>query len=123
MTLLPAGLDASWNANDTNAPALEFDFTCEEGDVEAFVDFLPAFRLYPGMKLRVTVSVDDNSPTLVEVPGSSGDENENGAIRSAAVQNNYTRARIPLEDLAAGRHTLKIRAVDAGAVIDRVSLP
>ena len=123
MALEPAGLDASWNENDTNAPTLEFAFRCKGGDAEAFVEFLPTFRLYPGMKLRVAVSVDGGAPTLVEVPGSSGAENENGDIRSFAVQNNYTRARIPLSGLAAGRHTLIIRAVDPGAVIDRVSLP
>ena len=123
MTLESAGLEASWNANDTNAPTLEFDFTTKEGDAEAFVDFLPTFRLYPGMQLRVAVNLDNGEPILVEVPGSSGNENENGAIRSAGVQNNYTRAQIPLGRLAAGRHTLKIRAVDPGVVIDCVSLP
>ena len=123
MALEPASLDPSWKEDDTNAPALGFNFNCKGGDAEAFVDFLPTFRIYPGMKLRVAVSVDNQTATLVEVPGSSGAENENGAIRSDGVQNNYTRARIPLPGLAAGRHTLKIRAVDPGAVIDRVSLP
>ena len=123
MALQPAGLDSSWSENDTNAPTLGYDFTSKAGDAEAFVDFLPTFRLYPGMKLRVAVIVDNQPATLVEVPGSSGAENENGAIRSFAVQNNYTRARIPLPGLTAGRHTLRIRAVDPGAVIDCVSLP
>ena len=123
MALEPAGLASSWNENDPNAPTLEFDFTGKGGDAAAYVNFLPTFRLYPGMKLRVAVSVDDRAPMLIEVPGSSGAENENGAIRSSAVQNNYTAARIPLPDLGAGRHTLKIRAVDPGAVIDAISLP
>ena len=123
VALEPAGLGSSWGASDTNAPALTYDFTSKTGGAEVFVDFLPAFRIYPGMKLRVAVSLDDQPATLVEVPGSSGAENENGAIRSSAVQNNYVRARIPLPALAAGRHTLVIRAVDPGAAIDQVSLP
>ncbi len=89
----------------------------------AYVDFLPTFRLCPGMNLRVAVSVDDQQTTLVEVPGSSGAENENGTIRSFGVQNNFTLAEVPLLNLAAGKHTFKIRAVDPGLVIDRVSLP
>jgi hypothetical protein len=123
MALEPAGLASSWNENDTNSPMLEYDFTCPGGDAKALVDFLPTFRIYPGMKLRVAVSVDDRGATLVEVPGSSGAENENGAIRSAAVQDNYSRAQIPLTGLAPGSHVLKIRAVDPGAVVDAVSLP
>jgi hypothetical protein len=123
MALQPASLDSSWQADGTNAPALEYDFKTTAGDFKAFVDFLPTFRLYPGMKLCVAVSVDRQPPIIVEVPGSSGAENENGTVRSLAVQDNYARARIPLSSLAAGKHTFKIRAIDPGVVIDRVSLP
>jgi len=123
MALLPASAAISWTEDDKNAPALEYDFQTKGGDEEAFVDFLPTFRIYSGMKLRVAASVDDGAPTIIEVPGSSGAENENGPVRSFAVQNNYVRARVPLPGLAAGKHTFKIRAIDPGAVIDRVSLP
>lgn len=123
MALEPTRLDSSWNESDTSAPAIEFDFTCQSGDAETLVEFLPTFRLYSGMKLRVAVSVDDQTPMLVEVPGSSGAENENGPIRSSAVQNNFVDARIPMPGLTAGKHTLKIRALDPGAVVDAISLP
>lgn len=123
IALEPASLDASWKEDDPTAPALEYDFTHTGGEAVVFVDFLPTFRICPGMKLRIAVSVDNEPPAFVEVPGSSGAENETGAIRSFGVQNNYTRARIPLPGLAAGKHTLTIRAVDPGVVIDRISLP
>jgi hypothetical protein len=123
MALLPASSEISWKEDDKNAPALEYDFQTKGGDGEALIDFLPTFRIYSGMKLRVAASMDDNVPTIIEVPGSSGAENENGQVRSFAVQNNYVRARMPLPGLAAGKHTFKIRAVDPGAVIDRISLP
>lgn len=123
MALEPAGLDASWKPDDTNAPALEYDFTARAGDADAFIDFLPTFRLCPGMKLRVIASVDHQLPVVVEVPGSSGAENENGTVRSVAVQNNYTRAGVLLPGLMAGKHTFTLRALDPGVVIDRVSLP
>jgi hypothetical protein len=75
------------------------------------------------MKLRVTVGVDDQPPIVVEVPGSSGREDERGTVRSDGVQNNSVRAQVPLPDLTAGKHVLKIRALDPGVVVDRVSLP
>jgi hypothetical protein len=123
LALLPANLENSWKQDDKSAPSLEYNFQSKDGDAEAFIDFLPTFRICPGMKLRVAVGVDDQASVLVEVPGSSGAENENGTVRSSAVQNNYTRARVPLPALAAGKHIFKIHAVDPGVVIDRVSLP
>ena len=123
MVLLPASLDMSWKENNTNAPALEYDFLVKPGHPVACLDFLPTFRICPGMKLRVAINVDDQSSTMVEVPGSSGAENENGTVRSLAVQNNYVRVRLPLSGLAIGKHAFKIRAIDPGVVIDRISLP
>jgi hypothetical protein len=123
VVLTPVDAGVSWSESDLKAPALEYAFSSKAGDAEAWVDFLPAFRLYPGMKLRVAVSVDHGAPQVVEVPGSSGAENENGQIRSMAVQNNYVRARVALNALTTGRHSFEIRAMDPGAVIDRVHLP
>ena len=123
VALLPSSADNSWKQDDTAAPTLEYDFQSKGDDAEAFIDFLPTFRICPGMKLRVAVSLDDQAPFLIEVPGSSGAENENGTVRSSAVQNNYTRASVPLPHLALGKHIFKIHAVDPGAVIDRLSLP
>ena len=123
MALQPASLEASWKADDKNAPVLEYDFEARGDNAVVFVDFLPAFRIYPGMKLRVAVSVDDQPPMPVEVPGSSGNEDEGGSVRKAAVQDNFVRANIALPGLSAGKHTLKIRAMDPGVVIDQVSLP
>jgi hypothetical protein len=123
MALKPAGLSSAWRVGDDSAPALEYDFATQGGAVEVLIDFLPTFRLCPGLKLRVAVSVDGASPVPVEVPGSSGAEDERGQSRLNAVQDNYVRATVPLPGLAAGKHVLQIRAVDPGAVIDRVSLP
>ncbi len=124
LALKPAGLESFWEAADETAPALEFDFeTKEAGDRDLLIDFLPTFRLFPGKQLRVAVRVDDQPPVLVEVPGSSGKEDENGPNRKEGIQNNHVRARLSFPALPAGRHVLKIHAVDAGAVIDRLALP
>ncbi len=123
VALKPASLKSSWKADDQTAPTLEFDFDAKVGEAEALIDFLPTFRIYPGLQLRVAVGLDIHAPVLIEVPGSSGKEDENGPNRREGVQNNFVRARVPLPGLTAGKHILKIRAVDPGVVIDRVSLP
>jgi hypothetical protein len=123
VALLPVDLKTSWTETNSNAPTLEYDFESKAGDAEAWIDFLPTFRLYPGMKLRVAVNVDGGAPAIVEVPGSSGAETENGRIRSMAVQDNYVRARVPLPALTAGKHAFKIHAMDPGAVVDGIYLP
>jgi hypothetical protein len=124
MSLQPPGLSSEWNVGDANAPGLEFDFTAAKaGDAAALIDFLPTFRICPGMKLRVAVSVDGQPPVALEVPGSSGSEDERGHVRADAVQDNYVRARVPLPGLFAGEHTFRIRAIDPGVVVDRVALP
>jgi hypothetical protein len=124
VALKPAGLSSSWKETDPAAPTLEFDFESGAGaGQEVCLEFLPTFRIYPGLKLRVAVRIDDQPPVLVEVPGSSGKEDENGSIRAEGVQNNVVRACVPLPGLTASKHVLKVSAVDPGAVLDRVSLP
>jgi hypothetical protein len=44
-------------------------------------------------------------------------------VRTWGVQDNAVRAAVPLPGLSAGKHTLRISAVDPGAVVDRVTLP
>ena len=75
------------------------------------------------MRLRVSVTVDGSHSMVVEVPGSSGAENETGRIRFEGVQNNYVRAKVALADLPPGGHVFEIYAMDPGVVLDRVSLP
>jgi len=104
-------------------PALEYRFTNRAGADRAYVDFLPSFRLYPGQKLTVEISVDGRAPTLYEVPGSGGSEDENGRIRAAAVQDNYVRLPVPLPALGEGDHIFRIATADSGVVVDRVWLP
>lgn len=123
VALKPSSLDSSWKENDLAAPTLAFDFKSRAGDAEAWIDFLPTFRTYPGMLLRVAVTVDDGQAVILEVPGSSGKEDENGPNRRNGVQNNSVRARVALPGLAEGAHVLSVRAIDPGVVIDRISLP
>lgn len=123
IALLPAESNSSWKETDRSAPTLEYAFESKAGLAEVWLQFLPTFRLHPGMRQRVAVSVDGGAETIVEVPGSSGAENENGQIRSQAVQDNYVRARAAVSATTGGKHTLRVRAIDPGVVLDRIHLP
>jgi hypothetical protein len=122
VVLTPATVETSWKPGDPDAPALEYEFEPKgEAGQEALIDFLPTFRLCPGMKLCVAVSVDSQPPSLVEIPGSNGKEEETGPTRSVAVLDNCVTAHVPLPALSGGKHLFKIRAVDPGVIIDRIS--
>jgi len=122
VALLPVSLPLPSGA-DNARPTLTFSFVAPGGPADALLDFLPTIRLYPGMKLRVAVAIDHQPSTLVEVPGSGGNEDEGGYVRSNAVQDNSTLARVPLPSLAAGPHTFTVSGVDPGVVLDRVRVP
>ncbi len=121
VTVKPANLQSTWKEDDAGAPTLEYEFQAKGGEAEALIDFMPTFRIYPGMKLCISVNIDDMPITVVEVPGSSGAENENGSVRSEAIQNNCARAHVPLQGLVPGKHIFKIHAMDPGVVIDKLS--
>lgn len=121
VALESAAITNAWTPGAATAPSLEYDFEAQPGGEEATIDLLPTYRIYPGLKLRLAVSVDNAPAQVMEVPGSDGSEDENGPDRRDAVRNNRVSLRVPLPNLAAGRHTLKIQAVDPGAVIDELS--
>jgi hypothetical protein len=91
LVLTPATLQSSWALTDDHSPALEYNFQASD---QLLIDFLPAFRIHPGMKLRVTVSIDNEPYKTLEVSGSDGREDEWGPNRKIGVQNNYVRAQV-----------------------------
>jgi hypothetical protein len=123
VALTPAGLSSAWPVGSTTAPALTYDFATRADSADLFIDFLPTFRIFPGMLLRVAIIVDGRPPAVLEIPGSNGLENETGTLRQYAVQDNYVRAHQRLTGLSPGKHQLTIQAIDPGVVLDRISLP
>jgi hypothetical protein len=121
MALEPARAELTWQPADPSAPTLQYDFKTNGKATRVLLYFLPNFRLYPGMQLRVAVGVDDQLQATVEVPGSNGKEDEKGPNRNQGIRNNYVCAAIDLPVLQPGKHTLFIRAVDPGVVIDRIA--
>lgn len=92
------------------------------GNGQLFLQFLPDYRLYPGMKLRVEISVNGSEWQSVEVPFSDGTKDENSPGRYTAVQDNFVRAFVKCPLLKEGVNTIRVRAVDPGAVLDRIAV-
>ncbi len=113
MALLPVKPGAGKGA------ALEYELEAKEGEEALVLQFLPDFRLFPGGKLRVAVSVNGAEPFEVEVPGSNGREDEKGETRRYAVQDGFVRAARK-GVLKAGKNSVKVLALDAGVVLDKV---
>jgi len=74
------------------------------------------------MKLCVEVSVNGSEWQCVEVPFSDGTKDENSPGRYTAVQDNFVRAFVKCPSLKEDINTIRIRAVDPGAVLDRVAV-
>ena len=91
------------------------------GSATLVLQFLPDYRLYPGLQLRVNVSVNGAAPVTVEIPTSNGRADESSPTRTAAVLDNFVRARLPVT-LRAGANTIRILALDPGPALDRLAL-
>lgn len=115
MALLPVKPGAGKGA------ALEYEIEAKEGEDALVLQFLPDFRLFPGEKLRVSVSVNGGDPFEVEVPCSNGREDENGAVRRYAVQDGFVRAA-KKGVLKTGKNSVKVLALDAGVVLDKIGV-
>ena len=103
--------------------ALSYEIDWKGGDfAELVLQFLPDYRLYPGMRLRVEVSANGLAPQVVEVPFSDGTMDENSHGRSMAVQDNFCRAFVPLCGIRPGKNVVRVHALDAGVVLDRLAL-
>ena len=116
VTILP--FDALSSANPHNAPHLDYDFQLPEGGAYLLrLEFLPTHPLAPGRGLRLAVAVNDAAPqeVVVKVPDGSPDW-------ARGVLDNTVRLEIPLPVLPAGSHCLKVYMVDAGVVLDSLSL-
>ncbi len=83
---------------------------------------LPTMRLTPDGALRVAVAVDGAPPTTLDVPGGTA-KDENDKRRRDAVLTDRQPLAVPIGGLAAGRHTVRVSAVDPGVVLDEVELP
>ena len=111
--------EIEWDGERVTGNGLPAEASAKAG--ELVLQFLPDYRLYPGMKLCVEVSVNGGAPQIVEVPYSDGTRDENSQGRSMAVQDNFCRAFVPCA-LRDGKNVVRVTALDAGVVLDRLAV-
>ncbi|MGN0832554.1 MAG: glycosyl hydrolase 115 family protein [Kiritimatiellia bacterium] len=119
MALLPVKVGAGAGA------ALAYDLDWKGGDsarAELVLQFLPDYRLYPGLRLRVAVEVNGGARRIVEVPYSDGTKDENSRGRCMAVQDNFVRTRVACPEARQGVNHVRVIALDPGVVLDRLAL-
>ena len=104
-----------------NGASVEYSLTTNHYPLATtlVLQFLPDFALWPGMKLGVEVSFDDDSGKYVAVPKSDANIGEHDPVRNRAVQDNFIRVEVPVPN---GSKRVTIMAVDPGVVIDRVGI-
>ncbi|WP_121741503.1 glycosyl hydrolase 115 family protein [Natronorubrum halophilum] len=100
------------------APVLEYDIELSTvGSVEIEVHCLPTQALNEHWDLRYAVSVDDGERAVVSIDPDGGEHDpqwQRNVLRGAAI----TTTMHTIE--ASGTHTLQLRALDPGLVVDRI---
>ncbi len=124
MSLQPVTLASSWHPDHLeSAPAMEYEFTAKNaGETSLLIHALPTMRLTPEGHLRIAISVDGQPPQPENIPGGQASD-ENSKSRSGGVLANRVTIAMRLPALSAGKHSLKIYAVDPGVVIDQLEFP
>lgn len=113
MTTLPAVAPAVLPAA---APRLEYDvYLFEPGKVDVQATLSPTLKFQPGAGLRYAVAIDDEPPQIVNVHADDSLRHWEKIVSDGVAQ--FTTAHAVK---AAGRHTLKVWALDPGIVLQRL---
>ena len=104
-----------------SAPSLSYRFHAATGGAAKLrVRLLPTHPLVTGQGLRLAVAIDDGAPIPLTVTKGFDTKDPEWGER---VLSNATEAAADLpQPLAPGWHTLRLVAVDAGVVVDRIVL-
>lgn len=116
MTILP--FDAATPADLSAGPRLDFTFALPEPTAcQLRLEVLPTHPLIPGRGLRLAVAVDDAPPQEIVIPVTDA-----SPAWAQGVLDNRLRTTVTLPTLAAGSHCLRLFMVDAGVVLDTLTL-
>ena len=101
-----------------NAPVLEYPaYIAESGAVSVDVIIGSTLNFVPGRGLRLAVSFDDETPQVVDAFPTVPEAYNSWAD---SVRDNVRTLSSTHEIRRAGRHTLKIRMVDPGVVLEKI---
>jgi hypothetical protein len=122
VTVLPSTTAITSNA----APSLSYRFhVASGGKATVRVRLLPTFPIVSDHGLRLAVAIDDGVPLPLVVTQGFDTKNSNTQLTNwqRRVMANATEATLALpQRLAPGAHTLRMIAVDAGVVVDKIVL-
>ncbi len=102
-------------------PALEYDFTSTiTGPATITLHVLPTFPLDSAHTQRFAASLDGDAPITLDT-GSTGEWHEDSApVWAANVLRNSAILTVPVANLTAGRHTLRLLSIDPGVVFEHI---
>jgi hypothetical protein len=113
MTTLPADAAA---VSPAAAPRLEYDvYLFEPGKVAVQATLSPTLKFRPDAGLRYAVAIDDEAPQIVDIHADGTLRHWEKIVSDGVAQ--FTTAHAVK---AAGRHTLKVWALDPGIVLQRL---
>lgn len=115
ITVLPSTAEIT----PDNAPSLEYRFyVLTGGDARIHVRLLPTHPLVPGKGLRLAVALDKGS--LLPLSVTTGFNPKKDAWKQQVLANAVEVSTKLPSTLNPGWHTLRLIAVDAGVVVDRI---
>jgi hypothetical protein len=115
VTVIPSNVAMS----PETPPSLGYRFhSTTEGKATLRVRLLPTYPIVSGQGLRFAVAIDGGKPLPLAV--TKGFDNKRGTGWDERVLANATEATLDLPPLAPGPHTLRLVAVDAGVVVDKI---
>ncbi|MFO1487708.1 MAG: glycosyl hydrolase 115 family protein [Verrucomicrobiota bacterium] len=120
VTVMPSTAVIASNAS----PSLEYRFHVVAGGLATVrVRLLPTFPIVGGRGLRLAIAVDDGAPLPLAVTTGFDTKHSNTVLTGwqRRVLENATEAVLALrQPLSPGAHTLRLIAVDAGVVADKI---
>jgi hypothetical protein len=120
-----SGSSIEYTATDTvaDAPRLEYDLTTRtSGNATLSLYLLPTFPIDANHRLRFAVSFDGAPPRTLDLAGKGEWQEGNAPEWENNVRRNFALQTLPLPNLAAGKHTLRLIAIDPGVVFEHIVL-